>query len=464
MSPLLPAHNQSDIDLGKSASGARDAASQAPADGANFSATLQQQAQNQTSPGSPDGPERQQHRAAPGKLGETERQEEEKLLAENFLTAENLLMTEEFRGADAVPGRNPAAAAVATQVDASAQAIAAVPGVGGSTESVSAPLDESAGFVAGPVAATLQDAAAEPLLGPAPAGVNAHGEAGDVGAAGQRNSSLVGAAGTGSASLASGAPSLARPAGEIVDSGQTSISTQVGAGNLVDGVRIRPPERPAAAKVEFANASSGAATTLENSLRGVERSLLARQGSSGVTAEKIDFDTRMPPLSRDRPETPAYFPVTSSNPISPSHGAAEARMHMPVNMTFGQVGWADMIAQRSAMMAAQSIKFAELQLDPPELGPLQVKVSVAQEQASVAFVAANPQVREALDQTLVRLRELLGEQGLNLVDVDVSDQSSADSEQPQGDENTASAQAPKDEDSEPSAAAIDAHYGIDHYA
>ena len=99
------------------------------------------------------------------------------------------------------------------------------------------------------------------------------------------------------------------------------------------------------------------------------------------------------------------------------------RLTMPVTIQFGQPQWANMVAERSAMMASQRIEFAELQLDPPELGPLQVKVTVNQDQqASVSFVANNQAVREALEHSSHRLRELLEEQSINLVDVDVSEQ------------------------------------------
>ena len=145
---------------------------------------------------------------------------------------------------------------------------------------------------------------------------------------------------------------------------------------------------------------------------------------------------------------------------------SEARMQIPVNIRFGEAGWGTMIAERSAMMASKSIKFAELQLDPPELGPLQVKVSVNQEQASVSFVSANAQVREALDQSALKLREMLEEQGLDLVDVDVSDQSSHESDTDA--ESEASETALNDVEQEglddAPASAAQVSYGVDHYA
>ncbi|WP_245792289.1 flagellar hook-length control protein FliK [Teredinibacter waterburyi] len=149
---------------------------------------------------------------------------------------------------------------------------------------------------------------------------------------------------------------------------------------------------------------------------------------------------------------------------------ANARMQMPVTIRFGQPEWAGMVAERSAMMAAQKITSAELRLDPPELGPLQVRVTVnAHDQASVNFVSANPNVREALDQTASRLRELLEQQGVDLTDVNVSDQSSQQqhSDEHGGDGHSDRGTQPSHETAD--AANTDeivhtASYGIDHYA
>lgn len=117
--------------------------------------------------------------------------------------------------------------------------------------------------------------------------------------------------------------------------------------------------------------------------------------------------------------------------------AAERGLNGPAGITsplqaqikgaLGQPQWQGAISERVAFMASQNIKSAEIQLDPPELGPLQVRVTVNQDQASVAFSSHHAQVREALDQTAFRLRDMLQQEGMNQVDVDVSDQSESQS-------------------------------------
>ncbi|MCP4042133.1 MAG: flagellar hook-length control protein FliK [Gammaproteobacteria bacterium] len=84
--------------------------------------------------------------------------------------------------------------------------------------------------------------------------------------------------------------------------------------------------------------------------------------------------------------------------------------------------WGEAVNSRITWMAGNSIQHAELRLNPPELGPLEVRISVNREDASIQFTALHPSVREALETALPRLRDMLQENGLNLAQVGVSGQ------------------------------------------
>jgi len=114
---------------------------------------------------------------------------------------------------------------------------------------------------------------------------------------------------------------------------------------------------------------------------------------------------------------------------SPAARAFVVQTGVPV--TVGTPQWSQAVGDKVLWLAAQNVSSAEIRLDPPELGPMQVKVSVNQDQASITFTSPHPAVREALDQQLNRLREMFSEQGLNLVNVDVSDKSFAQREREQ---------------------------------
>ena len=88
-----------------------------------------------------------------------------------------------------------------------------------------------------------------------------------------------------------------------------------------------------------------------------------------------------------------------------------------------QGGWSEAVVDRVMLMSSQNLKSAEIQLDPAELGRLEVRISVNQEQSQVTFASPHAGVRDALDSQMHRLREMFAQQGMNLMDVNVSDQS-----------------------------------------
>ena len=73
-------------------------------------------------------------------------------------------------------------------------------------------------------------------------------------------------------------------------------------------------------------------------------------------------------------------------------------------------------------MSTEQLQAARIQLDPPELGSLEIKIRVQQDQVSVAFSSGHQVVRDALEAQSPRLREMLEQQGVELTDVNVSDQ------------------------------------------
>ncbi len=92
----------------------------------------------------------------------------------------------------------------------------------------------------------------------------------------------------------------------------------------------------------------------------------------------------------------------------------------------GQPGATEALSERIMMMRTKNLQVAEIKLDPQELGALEVRVKIVNDVASVQFHSPNPGVREALESQIVKLREMMDGAGLNLGDVDVSEQSLSD--------------------------------------
>lgn len=99
---------------------------------------------------------------------------------------------------------------------------------------------------------------------------------------------------------------------------------------------------------------------------------------------------------------------------------------LPVNqpLAMHQSGWTDDIVNRVMYLSSANLKSADIQLQPAELGRLDIRVNVAADQSTqVNFVSGHAAVREALDSQMHRLRDMLAQQGMGQVDVNVSDQS-----------------------------------------
>jgi flagellar hook-length control protein FliK len=70
-------------------------------------------------------------------------------------------------------------------------------------------------------------------------------------------------------------------------------------------------------------------------------------------------------------------------------------------------------------MAQRGPRVMTLKLQPPELGSLEIRVSVQHDLTSVTFTTQHAFVRDLVEAGLPRLREMLTEGGLNLAQADV---------------------------------------------
>lgn len=87
---------------------------------------------------------------------------------------------------------------------------------------------------------------------------------------------------------------------------------------------------------------------------------------------------------------------------------------------------AGQLRERVQLMVRQNIQFAEIRLDPAELGQMQIRINLQQEQATVQFIVQQQHAKELLEQQMPRLRELLQQQGMQLGEGQVQQQAKED--------------------------------------
>lgn len=106
-------------------------------------------------------------------------------------------------------------------------------------------------------------------------------------------------------------------------------------------------------------------------------------------------------------------------------GARQVITEQTIEIPVGKSGWGQELGSKVVWMVGQKIQTAQIQVTPRELGPIEIRISVQQDQATVNFTAQNGQAREAIESALPRLREMFDQSGLQLAHTDVSDQQTA---------------------------------------
>ncbi len=92
-----------------------------------------------------------------------------------------------------------------------------------------------------------------------------------------------------------------------------------------------------------------------------------------------------------------------------------------IDLPVGHADWGDKMAGKLSWLTARNMSVAEIHLTPPDMGPMDVKVKLHHDQATITVHAANPMVRDQLELNSHRLRDMLADQGVALAQFDVSD-------------------------------------------
>ncbi|MBB6094220.1 flagellar hook-length control protein FliK [Povalibacter uvarum] len=160
--------------------------------------------------------------------------------------------------------------------------------------------------------------------------------------------------------------------------------------------------------------------------------VLPLAGGEGGAARSSVASMTADALAATLAETPAEVDnqaPTSPNPLhaQPMDAAqlraaatvVEAGPTRTLHHHVGSSAWADELGTRMLLMSERGQHSASLRLSPEHLGPLEVRIAVRDDQASVWFGSAQADTRAALEQALPRLRELFASQGLSLSDAGV---------------------------------------------
>lgn len=253
------------------------------------------------------------------------------------------------------------------------------------------------------------------------------GSTADPGGSAPRERSLLESLQQWSQALNDGQGGLSQLIASIADRVKAVLNTATGGSLPLTFDQSRPESALLTQDAVFAgDKTTPAADTLFSQL------LQTGDARTGRDSEAMAF-TRMTPLAAAVADEAGQFALGGQavpEKADAVNAVIQRSLQQPV--LAGEAG--RQLGERLALMVRGDIQQATIRLDPPELGMMDVRITVQNDQTQVQIIVQNPQVREALESQSTRLREFLEQQGLSLAKLDIRDESSA-RQQAGGDQN-----------------------------
>ncbi len=159
-----------------------------------------------------------------------------------------------------------------------------------------------------------------------------------------------------------------------------------------------------------------------------------RTDAASITLTRIDESIKLSSSEFTQPGGINNLSSTTASTLFTSSASSTTSMsqNLGIDTLVGQPKWGGELAQKVVWLSSQQQQVAEIRLNPAHLGPVEVMLNINSDQATAQFVSSHLAVREAIEASLPRLREMMAENGITLSDVSVgaeSFQQQADTQQ-----------------------------------
>lgn len=115
-----------------------------------------------------------------------------------------------------------------------------------------------------------------------------------------------------------------------------------------------------------------------------------------------------------QPNASAVIPTLQQTMTLSQQAAMAGQAVQRLTPSVGSPGWDQAVGQKVLWMATNGMQSASLTLNPPDLGPLQVVIHVNNQHADATFITAQPEVKQALENAMPKLREMMDQAGIQL--------------------------------------------------
>jgi flagellar hook-length control protein FliK len=116
--------------------------------------------------------------------------------------------------------------------------------------------------------------------------------------------------------------------------------------------------------------------------------------------------------------------ISASNaPYVPSGTALVTQTSLAIETPVRHSAWANDFSQKIVWLASNDKQIAQITLNPPQMGPIEISLNMNKENASAFFVSPHAEIRDVIETALPRLREMLAGVGIELGQTNVSAES-----------------------------------------
>ncbi len=144
----------------------------------------------------------------------------------------------------------------------------------------------------------------------------------------------------------------------------------------------------------------------------------ALQSLPGAAQEARRHD--QPVMAGDAaPASPAAAIMAAAPELKAEAAHREPALTTSVPVPMQDTRWGEAFSERVVWVTGQQVQTAQIHVEPPQLGPIEVRVSIVNDQANLLFTAPHGVARDAIQMSLPRLQEMLLDSGLTLGNVSV---------------------------------------------
>lgn len=181
------------------------------------------------------------------------------------------------------------------------------------------------------------------------------------------------------------------------------------------------------AQAEQGNSSSSGESSQHGSTEALLSTIEPQKTSAAVVAETNSFSSQ---LKSTLDKISSGISVSGRELVSEASQKQADQLGQKLNLI--QPEASNQLKEKMLMMVKDKVHTAEIRLDPSELGSMQIKISLQQDQMSVQFMVQQGNAKELMEQQMPKLKELLQQQGIELSQGSVQQQNQSSSGQDGG--------------------------------